>query len=179
MSEKYEQTESGLYIPSMKLLVGGYFDIEHVRDGEVIHHQTSKNIIVNQGLNHILDVVFGNATQVATWYVAIFNTDTTPASTMTYATPVYTESSDYTEGTRPAYVESAAASQQITNSASKATFSINATTTIYGASLVSLNTKGDTAGGGTLMAASKFSASRAVVPTDSLLITYTISAADA
>jgi hypothetical protein len=179
MSEKYEQTENGLYIPSMKLLVGGVFDVEHVRDGEVIDQWQSKNLIVNQGLNHILDVVFGNSTQVATWYVALFNTDSTPASTWTYATPVYTESTDYTEGTRPAYVEAAAASQQITNSASKATFTMNTTTTIYGASLVSLSTKGDTAGGGTMMAASKFAASRAVVNTDSLLITYTISAADA
>jgi hypothetical protein len=179
MLENYEQTDSGLYIPSMKLLVGGTFHVEHVRDGEVIDQFDSKNIIVNEGLNHILDVVFGNATQVATWYVAIFESDTTPASTTTYATPVYTESTAYDEGTRPAYTEAAASSQQITNSASKATFTINDTKTIYGASLVSLSTKGDTAGGGTLMAASKFSASRSVVATDSLLITYTISAADA
>jgi hypothetical protein len=53
---------------------------------------------------------------------------------------------------------------------------MNATKTIYGAFLASASAKSATTG--TLMAASKFSASRAVVNLDQLLLTYAFSAAD-
>lgn len=170
---------SDLILPKSGLLVGGYFDVEHVRDGKVIDRWRDHNIIVNQGLNHILGVTFNAATQVATWYVALFESNSTPAATWT-AGQIGTEQTEctaYDEATRVQYVEAAPASQQITNSASKATFTINATKTIYGAMLVSDSTKSATTG--TLMAASKFSAARSVVATDQLLITYTISASDA
>ena len=48
--------------------------------------------------------------------------------------------------------------------------------TIVGLSAAS--TKGDTAGGGTLLCAVKFSTSRALLSGDTLDITYTLSAAD-
>ena len=35
--------------------VGGVFTFQHVRGGKVIDEWTSNNIIVNQGLNYILD----------------------------------------------------------------------------------------------------------------------------
>jgi len=102
--------------------------------------------------------------------------------THTYAAPGYTETSNYTEATRQAYVEAAASSQSITNSANKATISPNASETVYGCGLVgggsAATTKADTAGGGTLLCAVKFGTARAVADGDTLQITYTISAAD-
>ena len=72
--------------------------------------------------------------------------------------------------------------QSMTNTASKATFTMNATKTIYGAALVGGgtdgNTKGDTAGGGTLYAGAKFSSSQAVVSSDVLQIVVTLTSAD-
>jgi hypothetical protein len=62
----------------------------------------------------------------------------------------------------------------ITNSASRATFTMNATKTVYGAFLVSASAKSATTG--TLMAAAKFSTSKAVVDNDELLITYAFGA---
>jgi hypothetical protein len=71
----------------------------------------------------------------------------------------------------------------MTNSASKATFTISATKTIYGAFLcgggTGAATKSDTAGGGTLFASSKFATAKEVVDDDVLMVVCSITLADA
>lgn len=157
-------------------------DVECWRDGKLAWSERNHNIVTTQGLNSILNVQFNGGTQITTWYIGIVETDTTATAAMTYATPVYTESSAYAEATRPAFVEAASTVGVCTNSASKADFTINATKTIYGTALVgggsAATTKADTAGGGTLFAYAKFSAGKAVVATDVLKVTITITAAD-
>lgn len=178
-NNKYEEAENGLFLPRHNVVVGGMFTAETRRDGEIIDSVTSPNIIVYQGLNHILDVVLHNTTQVPTWYIGIFKGNYTPVATDTAANIAAnsTEATEYTEATRVEYVEAAASSQSTTNSANKATFTINATVTIYGAFLVSTNTKSGTTG--SLLAASRFAAQRDLVNLDELLVTYTIGAASA
>jgi hypothetical protein len=63
----------------------------------------------------------------------------------------------------------------VTNTASKAVFSINATTTVGGAFLVNNNTKGGSTG--TLFSAADFQSpgDRSVVSGDILNVTYTFS----
>ena len=56
----------------------------------------------------------------------------------------------------------------------RATFTFNATKSIYGAFLVSNATKGGTAG--TLFSAARFSAAKSVVAGDQLLLTYSFTA---
>lgn len=153
------------------------------RDGNLKWVQRNlKNIVTYQGRNALLDVMFHGATQIATWYVVIFEDNHTPAVGDTYAVPGYTESTAYDEATRPEYQEAAAVSQSTTNSANKATFTINATKTIYGAALVgggsAPTTKGDTAGGGTLFAAVPFATAKPVEAADVLKVTVTINASD-
>ena len=141
------------------------------------------NIITNEGLNAWLDIMFHEATQIATWYIFPVETDTTAAVTMTYAVPVFTEWDGYSEATRQAFVEAAASSQSITNSASKAVYTSSETKTLYGGALVgggtAADTINDTAGGGTLFCYSKFSAGKPVESTDTFKIYCTISAANA
>lgn len=153
---------------------------EQIRDGKVIKTWKDTNICTDEGLTSLLDIMFHDATQIATWYIAVFSDDYTPLVTNTYATPGYTESSAYTEANRPAFVEAAAASKSITNSASKATFTINATVSIYGAALVSDNTKGDTvAASAVLYNVSQFSSGvKAVESGDTLKVTITLTASD-
>lgn len=163
--------------------IGGFWSIEcRGQDGALKWEEHKKNLITNQGLNHILDVVLHGSTQISTWYVAPFSTDTTPLATHTYASPGFTESTAYSEANRQEYNEAAASGQSITNSANKARITSIATQTIYGCGLVgggsAASTKGDTAGGGTLLCAVKFSTSRALLSGDTLDITYTLSAAD-
>lgn len=166
-----------------KFLVQSVWDIEHIRDGVVIDHSIEQNTCSDEGLNALLDIMFHGDTQITTWYVEIFESNTTPNGDTTYAVPVYTPSTSYDEATRPAYVEAAASSKVTTNSANKAVFTISATKTIYGAALVgggsAATTKGDTAGGGKLFAAAKFGAAKSCIDDDILRVTITLTAADA
>ncbi len=141
------------------------------------------NIVTNEGLDALLNIMFHAAGQITTWYVLPVETDTAAADTMTYAVPVFTECEAYTEANRQAFNEAAASAQSITNSANKATFTINATKTLYGGALVGggegATTKGDVAGGGTLFCYSKFDSGKTVESGDTFKITCTITAAHA
>lgn len=167
----------------------GEFEIIHRDcDGNIKGIDKCHNVVTDEGLDALLDIMLHGTSQITTWYVIIFESDTTPDGSETYAVPVYTESTAYDEATRPEYVEAASSGQSITNSANKAVFTMNASKTIYGAGLVGIagedssgsnaSTPGDTGGGGTLLCCAKFTASRAVVDNDTLEVTYTLSAAD-
>jgi hypothetical protein len=162
-----------------QLKAGGVFTIEHVRNGEVIGKEEIHNLVVNEGLNHILNTIFHGSTPIGTWYIGVFEGNYTPLATdaATNFAISANESIAYDETSRVVYNEGDAASQSITNSANKATFTINATKTIYGGFLISTSAKSATTG--TLMAAAKFGTPRAVVAGDQLLVTYTFSAASA
>jgi hypothetical protein len=138
------------------------------------------NVMTNEGLNHLLDVLLHGSTQISDWFVIPFENDYTPLATNTYASPGITECTAYNEANRVAFNEAAASGQSVTNSANKATFNMNATKTVYGAALVgggtAADTKGDTAGGGILLCAAKFSASKPCESGDTLKITATVSA---
>jgi hypothetical protein len=92
----------------------------------------------------------------------------------------WTEVTAYSESTRPTATLAAATNANpsvVTNTASKAVFTINGTTTVGGAFLTSNNTKGGSTG--TLFSAADFSApgDRSVVSGDILNVTYTFSLA--
>lgn len=172
----FQRSAGGVLLPINKLALGGRFLVQHVRDGEVIDEEDLKNLVVNEGLNHILDVVLHGSSQVTNWYLGLFEGNYTPVATVTAATitAASTECTAYDESTRVAYDEAAASGQSITNSASKATFTMNASKTVYGAFLVSASAKSATTG--VLLSAARFGSSKAVVDDDQLLLTYTFSA---
>jgi len=155
---------------------GGVFRCEHWRDGKMIGETEGRNLVTNQGVNKALDSVLHNDNE-PTWYVCIFDTNTTTASDDTHAVPAYTENTEYDEAARPEYLEGAAVAKEITNG-NKATFTMNANATIYGAAVVSAATKGSTAAGDFLFCGAKFAAVRYVVDDDLLKITYTLSGDD-
>lgn len=165
-----------------KIRVGGVFFMRKLRkDGGIDWEIKTPNLITLEGRNHILDVLVHGGTQIGTWYFAPFSSDSSPASGWTYATPVATEFTDYNEATRQAWVETAPSAGSVTTS-SRAILNITGTATIYGAMLVgggsSPTTKGNTAGGGTLLAAGRFSTSKIVSLGDIIEIGYTLSASD-
>jgi hypothetical protein len=179
MDKGWFASEGGILLPVQGLQMGGVFTIQHVRDGVVIDETHDHNLVTDEGLNHMLDVHFHGETQIGTWYVGLFEGNYTPVAGVTAATlpAAATECTAYDEATRVAYTEAAAASKSITNSASKATFTFNATKTIYGAFLVSASAKSATSG--KLFSAARFAAAKSVVDDDQLLITYTFTAASA
>lgn len=163
--------------------LAGHWDIDVYNNKEemkLISHSECHNIITDEGLNRILDVMLHGTTQTSPWYCALFENDFTPDGDETYDVPAYTESTAYDEATRPEYVEAASSSKSVTNSASKAVFTASATKTFYGASLVSVSTKGDhTAGANNvLFCAGKFTTAQPVIDGNVVNLTYTVTSAD-
>ena len=122
---------------------------------------------------------FTGSTYTAAWYLGLYGAGATnnPAASDTMASHAgWTEVTAYSQATRPACTfgtPTTADPSVATNSASPATFSINATTTVGGAFLTSNNTKGGTTG--ILFSAADFQSpgDRAVVNGDTITVTYT------
>jgi hypothetical protein len=167
---------------AMKALCFTRWMLEHIREDKVIDREFVRNIVTSEGLNNLLDVHFAAGTQISTWYIILWENDYTPVAGDTYATHGWTETQSYDETTRPVWSPGTIASGSVDNSASKATFTFNASKTIYGGAILGGGTnpsqKFNTAGGGTVYAAVRFAASKAVVATDVIKITATITAAD-
>lgn len=170
------KTEGGILVPSSALKVGGKFYGQIIRAGKVIDEFEDPNLVVNEGLNSLLEIYFRGTTQITNWYLGLFEGNYTPVATVTAATitSASTECTAYSETTRQAYTTAAASSQSITNSASRATFTFTAAKTIYGAFLASNSTKSATTG--TLFSAARFGTAKTVDTGDQLLLTYNFSA---
>ena len=159
------------------LKIGGIYTYEHIRDGKVIDTWEEPNLVVNEGLNYTLDSAFSGGAPISAWYIGLFKNNYTPqaadvASTFPGVGVANEATTEYTEATRPLWVEAGVVSQVITNSASPAVFTFNTPVNIYGAFLASLNTKATTSG--KLSAASKFASVRAMLAADVLNVTYTL-----
>jgi hypothetical protein len=175
----YEVTEGGLLVfPRHGLCIGGAFTHEVHRQGESLGIATDDNIVVTEGLNYILNSALHDDPKVGTWYCSLFATNSSPVAGLTAAdyNATLNEITEYDETTRPAYVEAAAAGGIITNSASKAQFTINATVNNWGAALLSDSAKESAAAGQKLLAAVKYAAVRALQAGDILSLQYSLTA---
>lgn len=159
----------------------GRFLIEcYDKDGLLKWSAEESNLVVNVGLQYMAGVALTSTTQITTWYIGLYGAgaSNTPAATDTLATHGgWTEVTPYS-GSRPAASFAAATNANpsvVTNSASPASFSINATQTVGGAFLCSA-ASGTT---GTLFSAADFQSpgDRSVVSGDTLNVTYSFSLA--
>lgn len=163
-----------------ELNIGGIFTYEQVRDGKVIDTWTEENKVVDEGLTYVLaNALDGSTPSITNWYIGLFKNNYTVLNT-TAASNIVADANesqtDYSETGRPAWVEAGVSALSITNSASNATYTFTAVSTlIYGAFLISNATKGATTG--TLLAASQFGASRTMLQADILNVTYTVNIA--
>jgi hypothetical protein len=141
------------------------------------------NLVVNIGLQYMAGTGLTSTTQITLWYIGLYGAGATntPAAGDTAASHAgWTENTNYSEANRPTATFAAATNANpsvVTNTASKAVFTMNATTTIGGAFLISNNTKGGTTG--TLFSAADFQSpgDRSVVSGDVLNVTYQFSLA--
>lgn len=164
--------------------IGTWWEFEHHRNGELIDKWGQKNVTTSEGIKYILEAAFDGGTQIDTWYIGLFEDDYSPRSSDRYVLPGFTESTAYEELTRVAFDgEVDSSGLMIDNNDSKAEFTMNATKTIYGAFLCGGGTdpevKEDTAGGGVLLALSKFAAAKSVVDEDVLLVSCSVTLASA
>jgi hypothetical protein len=153
------------------------------KDGNLKWVAETPNLVVNVGLQYMAGVALTSTAQITSWYVGLYGSGATnsPAAGNTMSSHgTWTEVTDYSEATRPAATFAAATNANpsvVTNTASKAVFTINGTTVVGGAFLTSDSTKSGTTG--TLFSAADFSSpgDRSVVSGDILNVTYTFSLA--
>ena len=162
----------------------GRFDFECIgADGKVKWTESVPNLVVDVGLAYMAGTALTSVAQVTAWFIGLYGagSSNTPAAADTMSSHAgWTENVGYSNATRVActFVTATTANPSVaTNTASPASFSINATSTVGGAFLTSGSAKSGTAG--TLFSAVDFSApgDRAVVSGDTLNVTYTMSLA--
>lgn len=149
-------------------------------DGSLKWEEKIPNLVVDEGLYLSLDVIFMDGTKSTSWYVALFNSDSTPVAGWDYAGigTDQTEFTSYDETTRPNWNPSAITSLSLTDEVTF-TASTGVNTTLYGSYLVNVNTKGDSASGtGIMWCATRFGTPRAFVATEVLNVTYAINSED-
>ena len=126
-----------------------------------------QNLVVTTGRNELLNNTFNAVAGDVNWYVGLKDTGTPVAADTMASHASWSTITPYVDGTDPAWTKNGAASAgSMSNSSSKASFSINATDTVFGAFLKDNNTKGGATG--TLFGAGDFGASRGVADGDTL-----------
>ena len=160
-----------------KTKLGGIFNVKCLdKKGNLKWEADAKNLVVDEGLNHQLDLLFESSTsQIDPWYIGL--TDSTPTVDATDTLGSHTgwaEVTDYT-GDRKEFVNTRS-NQTVDNSASKASFAINADSTTVGGAFICSATSGNT---GTLLCAASFSGGDKNADNgDTLEVQYTYSASD-
>lgn len=159
-----------------RMRLGGVFRFEvYDRDGRLKWQAEAANLVVNEGLQHMLDTEFSGGTAITTWYIGLADNSPTFAAADTLASHAgWVEFTEYTDD-RKEWVE-VRSGQSMTNSASKASFAINAAGGGVGGAFLcgaaTLNTA-------TLMSGAALTGgNRTVADGDTVEVTYTFSAAD-
>lgn len=158
-----------------RMKLGGTFLVKCFDShGNLKWEDKADNIVVNEGLNHILDILFiSSTTQVDPWYVGLTDSSPVVDATDTLSSATWSEITDYT-GDRKEFVD-ARTDQQVNNDGNEAIFNIDNTATVGGAFLSSVST-GTT---GTLLCVAAFNGGdKSVANGDTVEVEYQFNAFD-
>lgn len=144
------------------------------KDKNIKWEETAQNRVVNEGLNHFLNSTLASGSQINEWYIGLKDTGTVAAGDTLASHGGWSEITAIYTGNRKQWLPDTVSAQSVDNDTNKATFSITGSDTIYGSFICSVNT----GSAGTLMAAVDFSAPRDVANSDTLVVTYTMSASN-
>jgi len=156
-------------------------------DGKLIQVPKWKEIIFNlvtyECLDDVLGVYFQGGSQATTWYILLFDSDSTPAGTWTYANigTDFTEFTDYDETTREEWIDGSVLNRILDNSATPAEFtaSVGVNTVIYGTAMVNVSTKGDNASpSGLIFNGARFSSARPFMEAETIKVVLTVNTQD-
>jgi hypothetical protein len=150
-----------------------HWTVECVRAGQIIWTESYDNLVVTTGLNKYLDATLKTGLAAPAWYVGLKNSGTVVAGDTMASHSGWTVNSTFSNATLPAFTPGTVSAGSVDNSASKAVFNINGSTTIYGAYLTDNSAVGGATG--TLLGAGDFGSSRAVISGDTLNVTITCS----
>ncbi len=130
---------------------------------EIIH-----NTVMTAGKTDIVDKYFKGSSYTAAWYLGLKGAGSIAAGDTLASHAGYSEVTPYS-GNRPAITWGTTSAGS--NTATAVSISINATSTVAGAFIATVNSGSS----GTLYSASDFSASRSVASGDTLNVTPTVS----
>jgi hypothetical protein len=142
-------------------------------EGNIRWEDGFPNLVVTTGKNDLLNKYFLGSAYTAAFFVGLKGVGTIAAGDTMASHAGWTDITGYSNGTRPAFSPASSTAGSSTNSASPATFNINASNTIAGCFITTSSTVGGTAG--ILFSAADFASSRAVLSGDTLTVTYTVS----
>ena len=166
--------------------IKGYWKVECFDpQGNLKWIEEAHNIVVNVGLNHLLDAVLYAASSFDPWYIGLIDNASaiTIAAGDTMASHAgWTENKNYTlendtDNQRIEYNNAAASSQSTTNSANKAAFKVDTDSQVIAGAFL-CNNQDRTQDTGILFCGVEFSGDKNADTDDVLQVTYTISAAD-
>jgi len=180
VNRQYDQTETGIYFPRAHATMSGIYT--HWVTGYESDTRDDHNIIPDEGLNYFLSVGMKSGSQITTWYCMLHSGTGTPTAAITAAnynatvSEITSGSEGYTEATRVAWSGDAVdtVNTEVVNDTTPAAFTIITASSlaVNGAGLVSVSTKGSTAG--TLVSAGKFSATRNLANGDTFNLKYKV-----
>ena len=147
------------------------------KEGKLKWTEEFDNLVVTAGLNKYLDATLKTGLATPLWYCGLKGTGNPAAADTMASHATWSEITPYSNATRPAWTPGTIAAGSVSNTASKAVFTINAGTTVYGAFMADENTKGGSTG--TLLGAGNFGTERVVISADTLNVTVTCSIAAA
>jgi hypothetical protein len=184
LNHQYEKGDGNIYFPAARATASGIYT--HWITGQESDIREDHNILPDEGLNHMLAVALkgptGLGTQITSWYAMLHSGSGIPTNALTAAnydatlSEITSATEGYSEATRVLWVGDAVdtVNTEVVNAAAPATFTIATATTlnVNGAGLVSVSTKGSTAG--TLISAGKFSATRSFAAADEFNLKYKV-----
>lgn len=176
--EVFDVTEEGVFFPRQGVMASGeYFD--RINGGE---WEITPNLIVTQGLAHILSVALGATPKPAGYFLALFSGTAAPAANWTAASfaatanEIVSMTEGYTSPTRPEWTPPpSTASNSIDNMASVASVTIATASelVVTGAAMLTNSARGGTTGA--LVSATKYAAERKFQDGDTYDIGYRLS----
>lgn len=145
------------------------------KEGNLKWEETVNNLVVNTGLDHILNNYYKASNFTAAHFVGLLSNTPTIAAADTMGTHAgWSEITAFSEAARQALTLGTVSGQSVNNSASKAVFTINGTANIGGAFISTSATFGDN---GVLIGAAAFTTgNRSLISGDTLNVTVTLSA---
>jgi hypothetical protein len=149
-----------------------YFTIDSVcygADGKEKWRESVRNLVTTEGKNDLIDKYFKGSAYTAGWYLGLKGTGSPVVGDTLASHGGWSEITPYS-GNRPAITFGTTSAGS--NTATQVSITINATATVYGAIITSVNSGTS----GKLYSATDFSASRSVVSGDTINVIVTVSA---
>lgn len=132
--------------PNFPLVVGVRYEFECFRNGKLEWKDGFDNLVVTEGRNELLDRLVKNVPANVLWYVGLKDIGAPVAADTMASHASWSEIAPYSDANRPGFTAGTISAGSVDNSASKASFSINAADNVFGAFLSSDNTKSGTSG---------------------------------